>query len=119
MYKIGNFSVDFINTGFIGEGYTDVFNADWESGIDGMSEYKDPRVAYATQAGGKYTYDFCVIPLVGFLGNQDPLPKNTEVKLSFDRTNPRISLMAAAEIEDLNIEITDCYAMTEYISSPE
>ena len=119
MYKIGNFSVDFISSGFIGEGYNDVFNADWVSGIDGMNEYTKPRRNYATEADGKYTYDFCVIPLVGFLGNQDPLPLNTEVKLSFDRTNAGIPLLAAAEIEDLKVEITDCYAMTEYISSPE
>ena len=80
IYKIGNFSVDFISSGFIGEGYNDIFNADWVSGISGMTEYTKPRRNYATEADGKYTYDFCVIPLVGFLGNQDPLPKNTEVK---------------------------------------
>ena len=119
MYKIGNFSVDFISSGFIGEGYTDVFNADWSSGISAMTEYTQPRRNYATHANGKYTYDFCVIPLVGFLGNQDPLPLNTEVKLSFDRTNAGIPLIAEAEVEDLTIEITDCYAMTEYVSSPE
>ena len=119
MYKIGNFSVDFISSGFIGEGYTDVFNADWVSGISAMTEYTQPRQNYATHANGKYTYDFCVIPLVGFLGNQDPLPLNTAVKLSFDRTNAGIPLIAEAEVEDLTIEITDCYAMTEYVSSPE
>ena len=83
-----------------------------------MDEYTDPRHSYGTHADGHYTYDFCVIPLVGFLGNHDPLPKNTEVKLSFDRTQPGIPLIAASELE-LNLEISDCYAVTEYISSPE
>ena len=77
MYKIGNFSVDFISSGFIGEGYTDVFNADWSSGISAMTEYTQPRRNYATHANGKYMYDFCVIPLVGFLGNQDPRDPRT------------------------------------------
>ena len=84
-----------------------------------MKDYTDPRHSYGTNADGLYTYDFCVIPLVGFLGNHDPLPKNTEVKLSFDRTQPGIPLIASAANEDLNIAITDCYAITEYISSPE
>ena len=83
-----------------------------------MDEYTDPRHSYGTNADGHYTYDFCVIPLVGFLGNHDPLPKNTEVKLSFDRTQSGIPLIAAAE-KELNLEISDCYAVTEYISSPE
>lgn len=118
MYKIGNFSTDFITTGFIGEGFTDIFNADWDSGISTMKDYTDPRHSYATHANGVYTYDFCVIPLVGFLGNQDPLPLNTEVKLSFDRTNKGTPLIAETETE-VNLEIFDCYAVTEYISSPE
>ena len=118
IYKIGNYSVDFISTGFIGEGYTDVFNANWSSGIDTMEGYKEGRQSFGTHADGMYTYDFCVIPLVGFLGSNDPLPKNTEVKLSFDRTNNAIPVIAAAEPDDINLEIKDCYAVTEYISSP-
>ena len=119
MYKIGNFSVDYIKTGFIGEGYTDVFNADWSSGISTLREYYIPRHSFGTLAEGMYTYDFCVIPLVGFLGNNDPLPKNTEVKLSFDRTNNAIPILAESEPDNINLEIKDCYAETEYISSPE
>ena len=114
IYKIGNYSVDFISTGFIGEGYTDVFNANWSSGIDTMEGYKEGRQSFGTHADGMYTYDFCVIPLVGFLGNLDPLPKNTEVKLSFDRAQPGMSVVAEAEAE-FSIEISDCYAETEYI----
>ena len=120
MYKIGNFNVDFISSGFIGEGYNDVFNADWISGIDTKGPYKENRQSYGTKAEGVITYDFCVIPMVGFLGNSDPLPKNTEVKLSFDRTtNPAVSVIAAAEPDAINLRISDCYAVTEYISSPE
>ena len=119
IYKIGNFSVDYINTGFIGEGYTDVFNANWSSGIDSLPGYKEGRQSFGTHEDGVSTYDFCVIPLVGFLGNNDPLPKNTEVKLSFDRTNNAIPIIAAAEPDSINLEIKDCYAVTEYISSPE
>ena len=84
-----------------------------------MREYHIPRHSYGTLAEGMYTYDFCVIPLVGFLGNHDPLPKNTEVKLSFDRTSPGMSIIAETEPDNINLEIKDCYAETEYISSPE
>ena len=84
-----------------------------------MREYHIPRHSYGTLAEGFYTYDFCVIPLVGFLGNHDPLPKNTEVKLSFDRTSPGMPIIAENEPDNLNLEIKDCYAETEYISSPE
>ena len=64
IYKIGNFNVDFINSGFIGDGYTDIYNADWADGINGGTQ-KDYRISYATSNGGSYTYDFCLIPLVG------------------------------------------------------
>ena len=116
IYKIGNFSINFVNSGFLGEGYTDVYNAGWDSIHDKSA--KDVRVSYATHKSAQYTYDFCIIPLVGFLGNNDPLPTNTEVKLSFDRTNPGITLLATAN-QDIELAITDCYAMTEYVSSPE
>ena len=116
MYKIGNFSMDFIETGFIGEGYNDVYNGDWSSGV--ANERKNSRQSYGTNADGVFTYDFCVIPLVGFLGNPDPLPKNTEVKLSFDRAQPGMSVVAASA-EEFSLEIRDCYAETEYISSPD
>ena len=58
------------------------------------------------------------MPVVGFLGNNDPLPKDTELKLSFDRTPSAVSLLSDAD-KDINLALTDCYALTEYISSPE
>lgn len=117
IYKIGNFAVDAICTGFIGEGYTDLYNADWSDGIDSKSQ-KDARLFYATTANNTHTFDFCIVPLVGFLGNNDPLPKDCEVKLSFDRTPSSVALISDAK-QDITLEIQNCYAVTEYISSPD
>ena len=117
IYKIGNFAVDAVNSSFISEGYTDLFNADWADGI-GTNPQKDFRIAYATLADNKYTYDFCITPLVGFLGNNDPLPKDMEVKLSFDRTPVSLALIGDQDYSG-SLSINDCYAMTEYISSPD
>ena len=64
--------------------------------------------------------DFTLIPNVGFLTNPDPLMKNCELKLSFDRADPQcaiIELETGTQLGDL--EISNCYAVTEYVSSPE
>ena len=117
MYKIGNFAVDYISTGFIGEGYTDLYNADWADGISTKVQ-QAARILPATKANNMYTYDFCLIPMVGLLGQEDPLPQNTEVKLSFDRTPSSIPLLSDSA-KEITLELSDCYAVTEYISSPE
>ena len=55
---------------------------------------------------------------IGFLGNEDLLIKDTELKLSFDLTKPQQFLIGAEPAEEMKIEIKDCYAVTEYVSSP-
>ena len=117
IYKIGNYAVDYIATGFIGEGYTDIYNADWSDGINDKPQ-KESRLFCATTAKNTHTFDFCVIPMVGLLGQDDPLPQNTEVKLSFDRTSASIPLLSDAA-QEITIELSDCYAVTEYVSSPD
>ena len=117
IFKIGNYAVDYITSGFTAEGWTDIYNADWSDGINDKPQ-KAWRISYATHANSQYTYDFCLIPTGGFLGQEDPLPQNTEVKLSFDRTPASISLLADAA-QDITLELSDCYAVTEYVSSPE
>ena len=70
--------------------------------------------------GETTSIDFTLIPNVGFLTNPDPLMKNCELKLSFDRADPKCAMMeleAGTPLGDL--EISNCYAVTEYISSPE
>ena len=70
--------------------------------------------------GETTSVDFTLIPNIGFLTNPDPLMKNCELKLSFDRADPKCAMMeleAGTPLGDL--EISNCYAVTEYISSPE
>ena len=118
IYKIGNFNTEFIKTGFLGEGYTDLYNCNFAQ-LDTLDDKKRLRQSI----GGKedpqknVTYDFCIIPSTGFLGNNDPLPLNTELKLSFDRTAASLPLMAADAV-DVELPLLDCYAMVEYVSSP-
>ena len=70
----------------------------------------------------KYLFDFCVIPNTGFLANADLLLKDVELKLCFDRSNPKQYLMCPDDqwtaLGDVKIDIKNCYAITEYVSSP-
>ena len=115
IYKVGNYNIEFIKSGFIGEGYTDIYNANYAQAAQ-LTEAAI-RKSYGTAVDPNIVYDFCIIPTVGFLGTNDPLPVNTEVKLSFDRTVPAVSILSDAD-PGVNLEIKDCFAMTEYISSP-
>ena len=115
IYKVGNYNIEFIKSGFIGEGYTDIYNANYAQAAQ-LAEAAI-RKSYGTAVDPNVVYDFCIIPTVGFLGTNDPLPVNTEVKLSFDRTVPAVSILSDAD-PGVNLEIKDCFAMTEYISSP-
>ena len=115
IYKVGNYNIEFIKSGFIGEGYTDIYNANYAQAAQ-LAEAAI-RKSFGTTVEPNIVYDFCIIPNVGFLGNNDPLPVNTEVKLSFDRASPSVAILSDAD-PDVNLVIKDCFAMTEYISSP-
>ena len=64
-------------------------------------------------------WHFVICPNFGFLGSPQPLMNNCELKLSFDRSSPLTSVLdcgnASPALEE--IEIKDCYAVTEYVSS--
>ena len=78
------------------------------------------RKRTAVKHGGKARYDFAFIPDIAFLANADPLIKNCELKLRFDRADKGVSVLKLADGGTLNdIIIDDCYAVTEYISSPD
>ena len=76
------------------------------------------RKRIAHEEGDDITYEFCIIPNVGFLGNEDLLVKDTELKLSFDLTKPEVFLIGDTPDSEPDIEIKDCYAITEYVSAP-
>ena len=103
------------------EGYIDFTNCNADSFLtDDGKAIVHIRERTAIKNAGKCRYDFAFIPDVAFLSNADPLLKNCELKLRFDRADPAVALLKTADGGVCNsLEITDCYATTEYISSPE
>ena len=108
-----------LESGFITEGYFDHYNAD-SSELIAEERIIVRRNYLSHESGTKRRYEFAYTPTMGFLGSPDPLLNDTELKISFDRSRPEVALIATASISDDcdYIEIKDCYAMTEYISSP-
>ena len=121
IYKLGNFNTDYITSNFVTEGYVDFMNCDAETlQTEDGAPYVTARQRTRVKKGEKSRYDFAFIPDLAFLANADPLLKNCELKLRFDRADKAVSLLrleAGGTLDDIIIE--DCYAVTEYISSPE
>ena len=119
IYKLGNYNTDYATTALATEGYTDWHMAD-SATIAGSTNMQNIRKR-AFEVDGEVTrIDFTLIPNIGFLTNPDPLMKNCELKLSFDRADPKCAMMELESGTALeNLEITNCYAVTEYISSEE
>ena len=125
LYKIGNYDVDYVSSAFATEGYLDLWN--FESNTlesEDAASIKARRLETFHHEGGskKYIVEFCIIPNTGFLSNPDPLVKDVELKLSFDRSNVKQYLIAQKDpwdqLADVQIDIKNCYAVTEHISSP-
>ena len=71
-----------------------------------------------------HRYDFSIIPDFGFLASAEPLAKNIELKLSFDRELAKMSVLEYIEGGDDSIlekpwVIGDCHSIAEYVSSPD
>ena len=121
IYKLGNFNTDYITSAFVSEGYSDFTNC---NAANLVSEEGTKVVAVrertTIKSNAKKRFDFVFIPDMAFLANPDPLLKNCELKLRFDRADAAVAVL---KLEDggacTEIEIKDCYAITEYISSPE
>ena len=120
IYKLGNFNTDYITSAYVSEGYNDYTNCNAANlASDEGQRLIKVRERTAIKANGKARYDFAFIPDIAFLANPDPLIKNCELKLRFDRADSALALLKAQEGGTCTkIEIKDCYATTEYISSP-
>lgn len=86
---------------------------------------RDRRVenAFHDETNNKYIFDFCIIPNTGFLGNADLLVKDAELKLCFDRSKSEQLIVCedatwTALNNSLKVDIKNCYAVSEYVSSP-
>ena len=103
------------------EGYSDFTNC---NAANLVSEEGTKVVAVrertTIKSNAKKRFDFVFIPDMAFLANPDPLLKNCELKLRFDRADAAVAVLKLADGGACTeIEIKDCYAITEYISSPE
>ena len=119
--KIENFDFEALHIGWQTEGYFYDSNYEGGSTLRGTIWEKlvKKRTDCSTVVGNKRRYEFAYIPYAGFLASPELLLKDCELKLSFDRANPNIALTKMEEsTPPTTIEIVDCYAMTEYISSP-
>ena len=76
---------------------------------------------YTTDTASKktYTYEFIFIPNLGFLADSTPLLNDCELRLNFDRASSPISLLGVGNNKTAPyLEIKDCFATTEWVSSP-
>ena len=117
---MANFDSFMIQSGFVTEGYFDNFNFDASVIKQETGSIVQRRKWGLTARNNIVRYEFAFSPNTGFLASPDLLLKDTELKISFDRTPPQTALLAVGEInnECKFIEIKDCYATTEYVSSP-
>ena len=131
--KIGNYSINQFQSSLQPELWFDGHNFDSDD-LSAKPLFKNDienvrhKVFPATKVDGKdcRRYDFCFVPDYGFLGSPEPLSKNVELKLNFDREIGKMSVIdfKSKDADDHTIlsspwQIKECYAVTEYISSPD
>ena len=132
--KLGNYSENQMRSSLNCEGWFDMRNYDADQmrtdqkHITGDLEIcRRNGYVQVTKDSVKYRqYDFSYIPDFGFLGSMDPLAKNVELRLNFDRAPKSYSVMdytGSGSDDDLKKDgpwkINDCHCVTEYISSPD
>ena len=122
MSKIGNFDFNALQSSLHTEGY---FYDNYFDDGDEIKLVTKPknwvlqRPQCSTKSGNNNRYTFAFIPNNGFLNSPELLMKDCELKLSFDRANANIALTKINEsTAPAKIDIVDCYAISEYISSP-
>ena len=100
------------------EGYFDNYNFTSEK-LSSNSSYLLNRTDCSVKNGSKNRWEFAFSPNVGFLGNPEPLIRDCELKLSFDRANPYISVLETSEgtKQEKPFVLKDVMAITEYVSS--
>ena len=121
--KVGNFNESFIESAFNTELYFDHANCGYDDLKPNKGEVERTRRNYwgILNDAGQYTYDFSIIPSFGFLADSLPLVKNVELKLSFDRAPGNMGAIKWSDDAlnlDTPIEISNCHAVTEWVTSP-
>ena len=119
MHKIGNYNADTIKSIGSTEGYFDFKNTNTAT-LAANQNYVTRRRYCAVADGDKFRYEFVLSPCNGFLQNGEPLLKDCELKLRFERAQWNVAVQALVDKPTAmsHIEIKDIYAVSEYISSP-
>ena len=133
MMKLGNFDQNHLETLLNCEGYYDAYNADKQdliktsfnkivdfrsSGIKEETETITSKEGVTSERKWRW-YEFCFSPNIGFLADTLPLITDTEVQICFERAKPEVALIELDDDMELEyIELIDCKAQTEYVSSP-
>ena len=117
---MANFDSYMIQSGFVTEGYFDNFNYNASLIKEESGSIKTRRTWGMQAKNNVMRYEFAFSPNTGFLASPDLLLKDTELKISFDRTTAPTALLEIGDVTNACkfIEIKDCYAVTEYVSSP-
>ena len=119
--KIGNFGANNLQTVYPGSGWRDLYSCDKPTlDTSGGAVLKSNREMMGTDVSGVMTYDFIIVPCHGFLASPNLLLNNCELRINFDRADSRISTIRTDGADPTpKIEIKDCFAKTEYVSSPD
>ena len=82
--------------------------------------YIGNRNSCMVKVGNLNRWEFAFCPNFGFLGSPDELITNCELKLSFDRADPNVSVLRLRGDTELQkpFKLKDVYAVAEYVSSP-
>ena len=87
IYKIGNFDSSLVESAYNCEGYFDHYHLT-STELGSLNEIVGKRKSGSTTpASGIDRYEFVLTPNFGFLASPEPLLKDCELKLSFDRSS--------------------------------
>ena len=120
---VGNFSPDYIGTGFYSAGYFDRWNLDTDDLSVSMAEAEKSRESLSsTSTQTHQTYNFIFRPACGILNSTKPLAPKSELNLSFDRCTADMSLIDKADngvdLSGKVLQIKNVVLTAKYYSSP-
>ena len=133
MMKLGNFDTNHVETVMNSEGYYDAYNANKDDlqteEFSKIVKFRKSGVSETTETSKDQNnnvitttwrwYEFCFSPNIGFLADTTPLLTDSEVSICFERAKPEVALIEIEDNMELDyLEIHDCKAVTEYITSP-
>ena len=119
IHKVTNYNADTIKSIGSTEGYFDFKNTNTAT-LSTQQSWINRRRNGSSPEGDKFRYEFVLSPSNGFLQNLEPLVKDCELKLRFERSQWNVPIQAIKDdpVAMNAIELKDIYAVTEYISSP-